>query len=130
MPRTLMPTPDLPRPDLATHLPVLRQMLEEQRRFRLDQLVELGQQDSDSSGSPYATGSIAGVDTAREEVTAALTAAARSALRDVESALARMDTGRYGMCLRCGTQISLDRLSVLPQTSLCAGCQRRNQPRR
>lgn len=36
-----MPTPDVPHPDLAASLPLLRARLEEQREFRIEQLVEL-----------------------------------------------------------------------------------------
>lgn len=44
-------------------------------------------------------------------------------MRAVEDALARMDAGSYGDCLECGEPIGALRLSVLPEASLCVGCQ-------
>src|SRR6266536_1712622 len=114
MPKTLMPTPDRPPPDLVAYLPRLAAMLEEQRRFRLDQLSELA-----THGACVHRG-----DPARGEVTAALVAAAHRALDDIEAALARLRAGRYGICVRCDGRIPLERLSVIPQTGLCVACQR------
>ena len=121
MPRTLMPTPDLPQPHLpdpglAAHLPTLRAMLEEQRRFRIEQLVDL-------AGAGHCTRE----DDARREVASTLTTGARRALADIEAALARMRTGRYGVCLGCDEPIGADRLSVIPQAALCVECQRRTE---
>lgn len=44
-------------------------------------------------------------------------------LREVRAALARVDEGRYGRCLRCDEPISPKRLEALPWASLCLACQ-------
>ncbi len=43
-------------------------------------------------------------------------------LRRVESALARLKNGRYGICLSCGKKIPQDRLRAIPYAVLCIEC--------
>lgn len=86
-----------------------REQLEEQRRFRLEQLDELRAIDPDNSS----------------EVTEVLAAGARSALHDVLDALYRIDTGSYGTCTDCGATLPLERLEILPQVGQCLPCRRR-----
>ncbi len=44
-------------------------------------------------------------------------------LRLVKAALARIEEGTYGFCLRCDEAISWDRLHVMPQAAFCVICQ-------
>jgi RNA polymerase-binding protein DksA len=41
----------------------------------------------------------------------------------VDAALARLDDGTYGRCLRCGEPIADARLEALPWAAHCIGCQ-------
>lgn len=109
--------------DLVDHLSELRAMLEEQRRFRLDQLTQLATQQS--LGDSRVDSLDVGADIARVEVSAAVEAAARQALDDIEAALARMDSGSYGACARCAAPIPVERLLAIPQAPLCMRCQER-----
>lgn len=43
-------------------------------------------------------------------------------LDDITVALARLDQGIYGKCAKCGREIEVERLDLLPQTTLCAEC--------
>ena len=43
-------------------------------------------------------------------------------LREVESALDRLNTGEYGACAECGTPISSKRLRALPWATCCVDC--------
>jgi RNA polymerase-binding transcription factor DksA len=97
----------------AAQLAELRELLEQQRHFRLEQLDQL--QTSEAPGD---------LSDGDREITDSLVAGARAALRDVVDALQRMDDGRYGSCRRCGTTLEPARLEVLPQVSLCVDCQR------
>jgi RNA polymerase-binding transcription factor DksA len=95
-------------------------MLEQQRRFRLDQLDQL---QASRTSAPFDGRARDG----DREITDSLLTGARSALRDFVDALQRMDDGRYGSCRRCGTALEPARLEVLPQVSLCMPCQRADQ---
>ena len=44
-------------------------------------------------------------------------------LQAVEGALARLDSGTYGTCLRCGKLIPVERLEALPWAAHCVECQ-------
>ena len=44
-------------------------------------------------------------------------------VRDIESALARMDAGTYGRCVGCGEPIDFDRLTACPTGTRCVRCQ-------
>lgn len=46
-------------------------------------------------------------------------------LRLVDEALDRMQTGEYGVCLRCEETISAKRLAVVPWAKYCVRCQER-----
>jgi len=43
-------------------------------------------------------------------------------IRAITAALERMDSGEYGQCVKCGNDISSERLDVLPYTPFCKEC--------
>ena len=45
-------------------------------------------------------------------------------LEAVEAALARLDAGTFGTCIRCGRPIAPERLEALPWAAHCIECQR------
>lgn len=44
-------------------------------------------------------------------------------LRKIRVALVRIEDGAFGVCLRCGASIGLNRLKAVPWTPLCIRCQ-------
>jgi RNA polymerase-binding transcription factor DksA len=60
----------------------------------------------------------------------ALSASATQAVEDIDAAIHRMDTGRYGVCERCGKKIAMARLEALPFAALCIECKSREERRR
>lgn len=45
----------------------------------------------------------------------------------VKRALARIENGTYGECVRCGAEIAPKRLEVRPEAALCIKCARKEQ---
>ena len=109
---------------LVSRLPSLRATLKEQHRFRSEQLARLEactrQEVPSDSGAREAV-------LALREVDELLAAGARRALTDIELALVRMDTGRYGDCRSCGNAIPRTLLEAIPKTTLCLACRHRDE---
>lgn len=57
-----------------------------------------------------------------KDLTVATLERERQTLREIESALARMKVGRYGICDSCGKQIPEARLIALPWAMSCVAC--------
>ncbi len=57
---------------------------------------------------------------------AALLAASRQRLADLDRALARLAAGSYGRCERCGRPIPADRLAARPDATTCVPCTTRS----
>lgn len=101
------------RDDLVS-LVDLAAMLDEQRRFRTEQIAEYWARES--SGA---------VETpAEREVRDILFRGAVAALNDINAAIDRMAHDTYGRCVQCDEQIPLERLEILPQSSRCLPCER------
>lgn len=56
------------------------------------------------------------------DVLFALDREGRQALREVSAALARLEAGEYGTCMRCGGPIAKARLQALPTAETCMDC--------
>ena len=84
---------------LERRLPAVRSELDEQRRFRIEQLDELR------------------VDAAEAAATA------DEPLSEIDAALQRLENGSYGICEHCEEPIRWERLDVLPVTRVCTPCQ-------
>lgn len=58
-------------------------------------------------------------DTYIQELDAALARKFRDKLRGIEGALQRIEVGTYGKCMKCGKEISAERLEAFPETPFC-----------
>jgi len=101
-------------PDLAERLSEFHAALDQQRQFRIEQLREL---------AVAATNCSPMVDDVHDQVSEILRISAAAALTEVEDALDRLRTGRYGVCERCMQSISHERLEILPMSRYCMRCQ-------
>ncbi|MFI3257720.1 MAG: TraR/DksA family transcriptional regulator [Spirochaetales bacterium] len=45
----------------------------------------------------------------------------------IDSALARIEQGKYGLCMKCGKRIPNERLEAIPYALLCIECQSQNE---
>ena len=46
----------------------------------------------------------------------------QTTLDEIEAALARIDAGTYGSCVRCGSAIPVERLQMRPFAGACVSC--------
>ncbi len=57
-----------------------------------------------------------------DEVLEGLGTSGQQEIRMIKAALARMEDGSYGTCTKCGAEIAVARLDLLPSTPFCASC--------
>lgn len=57
-----------------------------------------------------------------DEVLQSLGISGQEEIARIRAALQRMRDGNYGECVRCGEQISAERLNTLPETPFCREC--------
>ncbi|MBZ0123768.1 MAG: TraR/DksA C4-type zinc finger protein [Roseovarius sp.] len=57
-----------------------------------------------------------------EEVLERLGESSEAEIARIRAALKRLREGNYGVCARCGEEISGARLAILPDTPLCRDC--------
>lgn len=61
-------------------------------------------------------------DSELDEVLEGLGRSGSSEIDAIHAALARIKGGSYGICIRCGNDISEERLNAVPHTPLCRTC--------
>ena len=66
------------------------------------------------------------VELENQGVLQALDADTRTALRQIQRALERMDAGDYGICDTCGESIAPGRMKAIPWATQCIECASRN----
>ena len=57
-----------------------------------------------------------------DEVLEGMGQSAQNEIRQIQAALERVAIGEYGYCVKCGEQISDERLDALPYTPFCRNC--------
>ena len=64
----------------------------------------------------------AGTDTFDRDFALSLVSNEQEALSEIEAAIKRIHAGTYGICVRCGEPIGVDRLRARPTAELCIRC--------
>ena len=109
-------------PDFST---LREQLLAHAERLRADvhthreQLIE----PAAATGNTFIAGAEGATADADDERELALLRRSQLELDDVNAALQRLESGRFGECERCGEAIAPARLQALPQARLCLACQ-------
>ena len=94
-----------------------------QRRAQINSVVQAGQsQLAANEGDPSDIADRAS-DGFEDELTAGLLSIEASQLDEVDAAIARMDGGVYGICVRCGKPVPRKRLEILPFARRCLKCE-------
>lgn len=116
--------------------PMKAEFLEEQRILLVDERVSYTKQaeelkaEADSLALEHEPGDVqfdeeggeGGTSNVDRELDLVLSAQARAAVVEIDRALAKIETGSYGMCEQCGQPIPQARLQALPYASLCVAC--------
>jgi RNA polymerase-binding transcription factor DksA len=63
-----------------------------------------------------------------DEVLERLGQSGEAETRQIRAALARLDDGTFGTCLRCGDPVGVARLLAVPHATLCAACAGGHRP--
>lgn len=104
----------------------LRQALEEERARLQAELARLDARAPEGIGYHDHMADDA-TDVMDQTTRAALRRHLEGRLREVESALRRMEEGTYGICQACGRPIGVARLKALPFAALCLECQAKRE---
>jgi DnaK suppressor protein len=88
-----------------------------------DDLSHSMEESFDEDGNDSHLGDSA-TETVDREIEQSLEDNAEHLLASIDQALARIDDGTYGICVRCGQPIAADRLSALPYAAKCIECKR------
>jgi len=59
-----------------------------------------------------------------DEVLERLGQSGQAEIAQIKAALDRMEAGEYGYCVTCGSEVSQERLDLLPYTPFCRSCAR------
>ncbi len=110
-------SPSLSPQDVARR----RKSLEDRRAYLIGQIDTMT---ADLQATPEQDWEDRAVDLADDEVQETLTGTDSEELRAIAAALGRIETGRFGICVRCGEAIESERLDLLPHTPFCADCAR------
>jgi DnaK suppressor protein len=87
-------------------------------------LAELGESITPPGQMTYGSQAAAASQVFDQQRDLALRERAEQHLELVDAALARLDDGSFGLCLRCGKPIAPERLEALPWAAHCIECQR------
>jgi RNA polymerase-binding transcription factor len=116
--------------------PMKPEFLAEQRILLLEERVSYTKQaeelkaEADSLALEHEPGDVqfdeeggeGGTSNVDRELDLVLSAQARAAVVEIDRALAKIETGHYGLCEQCGQPIPHARLKALPYAALCVGC--------
>jgi len=111
---------------VALDIPKIRAKLESEKQrllVELEQLSEAGRPTEERrEGSPFGKREEEATESLELERMLALEQGIKAQLADIESALAKIEAGKYGRCEVCGKPIEPARLEVLPQARRCMNC--------
>jgi DnaK suppressor protein len=107
-------------PDPPLDIAALRAALLEERQRALDELEETVQAPGQMT---YGSQAAAASQVFAQQRDLALHDRSQAQLELVDAALARIEAGTFGTCLRCGQPIAAGRLEALPWAAHCIACQ-------
>src|SRR5208337_4152941 len=101
----------------------LKHLLAKERAETLARVKELMREQARNGGQPPADEMDVARSLSEVDTHAALFDRARERLSAIDAAIGRLGAGVYGTCARCGDEIPLARLQVIPFAQYCVDCQ-------
>lgn len=101
----------------------LKRLLNKERTDALARVKELMREQEHDAGQPPADEMDVARSLSEVDTHAALFDRAQERLSAIDAAIARLGAGVYGICARCGDEIPLARLEVIPFAQYCVDCQ-------
>lgn len=113
--------------------PFEKEMEQNLQTMRDELLAKMSKSDADFRNLVGNTGTGDSVDIASDDLASkkmeAISKIDAGKLNAVNQALARVKTGRYGVCAMCGKRIPEDRLRAIPYALLCLSCKSKSENR-
>lgn len=116
-----------PEPRTDLDLNQFRRLLQQERQRLQGEVGELGERDAGGDAENEEPDQFQGMadqatDLFLREQDEAIGTTLRSEQERVDHAIAKLDTGTYGYCERCGIAIPKERLKVVPAAEFCVPC--------
>ena len=105
----------------------LRRRLMQRRSALVEELQDRLKEHEFGCGAPVADPGDMATSESDVQFVIMLSEAESRELAEVDDALARIDSGRYGWCEGCGKLVGLARLKALPFARLCLTCKRHEE---
>lgn len=106
---------------------------EEHIKNLIDEILsQLPYLDQEAKGDPYSCsiGKVSWMDAQNDKgVNSRILEQSRQRIERLQNALRRIESGNYGMCVRCGEEIPRGRLEIVPEALICIPCSEK-KPRR
>ena len=99
----------------------LKQLLLDERQEVMEALETFGLSRNTDGGYDPNFADISQV-TAEKGEADALVQPLKETLVEIDDALNRIEDGTYGLCMKCGKEIPLERLEAVPRTKYCTPC--------
>lgn len=100
--------------------------IDKRRKQLLGRLAELDDRltriEDELDDAPNPDWEDSAVESEGDEVLEQLGTSGQDEQRAIEAALKRIEAGTYGECVKCGAEISEERLDALPHTPFCREC--------
>ncbi|MEQ8733594.1 MAG: TraR/DksA family transcriptional regulator [Rhodospirillaceae bacterium] len=99
------------------------QKIKAQLEAKLAELYERAEDiDADLSEPPDANWSENAVESENDEVLEGVGALTMAEIQQIKQALAKIENGTYGICVKCDEKIAIKRLEALPYATTCIKC--------
>lgn len=92
------------------------------KKRRSELASRLGKIESDLDQQPNQDSEDRATERENDEVLEGLGLQGQMELKAIDAALGRIAEGTYGTCVRCGGEISAERLDAVPHAALCREC--------